>query len=252
MPIALLTDFGTRDHYVAAMRGTILSIASDAIIVDISHEIPPQDIQKASFVLRSCYRTFPAETIFVAVVDPGVGSDRRPIAVRAEDGTFVAPDNGLLGFLFSDAFECREITNRDLMAARVSKTFHGRDIFAPVAAHLSRGRSFEEVGPTVTDPVVKDWARSYSHEEPTGVVVDIDRFGNVVTNLGPDDLGEGGGMTLNGRTIVERRQDYLAPGGVPFIIEGSSGLLEIAVSCGSAAELLAAKPGDPVVVGNAS
>jgi S-adenosylmethionine hydrolase len=250
MVIALLTDFGTRDHYVAAMKGVVLTIAPNASIVDISHEIPPHDIRKASFVLRSCYRDFPAETIFVAVVDPGVGSDRRAIAVRSEDRVFIAPDNGLLSFLFSVGIspECYQIADRDLMAGRVSNTFHGRDIFAPVAAHLSSGVAIGNVGPTISDPHIADWGRPYSAEAANAVIADIDRFGNIVTNLSPEDLEAGSGITLNGRTITARRTDYQAESQAPFIIEGSSGLLEISVNSGSAADLFGAKSGDPLEI----
>src|SRR5690242_6205754 len=132
MPIALLTDFGTRDYFVAAMKGTMLKINPDARFVDVTHEIEPQDIRSASFILRACYRDFPYGTVFLCVVDPGVGSERRAIVVETGDNLFVSPDNGLLSFLIDQA-EARfyAITNTRLLAERVSATFHGRDIFAP-------------------------------------------------------------------------------------------------------------------------
>ena len=134
------------------------------------------------------------------------------------------------------------------MAGRVSNTFHGRDIFAPVAAHLSTGVAIENVGPRVSNPYIADWSRPYSAEASNAAIADIDRFGNIVTNLTSQDLDAGSGITLNGRTITARRTDYQASSDAPFIIEGSSGLLEISVNGGSAADLLGAKSGDPLEI----
>jgi hypothetical protein len=139
--IALLTDFGTADYYVGAMKGVILSINSDVTIVDISHEIEPQNINAASFTLRSCYRNFPPKTIFAAIVDPGVGSDRNAILIETENYRFIAPDNGILSFVFNGTEKSRvfELTNDKFFLPSISRTFHGRDVFAPCAAHLSNG-----------------------------------------------------------------------------------------------------------------
>ena len=160
--IALLTDFGTKDYFVGAMKGAILSVNKDAKIVDITHEILPQDIRGASFTLRACYRNFPSGTIFVAVVDPEVGSQRRAILVETQDYFFVAPDNGILSFVFEDyalahaqasasPFRVFELTNNKYFAENISATFHGRDVFAPIAAHLSRGINPIEFGREITD-----------------------------------------------------------------------------------------------------
>ena len=151
MIIALLTDFGTKDYFVGAMKGVILNINENAKIIDITHEIEPQNIRSASFTLRACYKNFPPKTIFVAVVDPGVGSERRAILVETEDYFFIAPDNGLLSFIFneSDDFLVYEITNEKFFNQPVSQTFHGRDIFAPCAAHLSKGVLPAEFGKVI-------------------------------------------------------------------------------------------------------
>jgi S-adenosyl-L-methionine hydrolase (adenosine-forming) len=251
MPIALLTDFGTRDYFVAAMKGTILSINPSAVIVDITHEIPPHDIREASFTLRACYRDFPPGTIFLAVVDPGVGSERRAIAAEAGGFYFVAPDNGLLGFIFGDeSTQVYEITETRLFRSSVSSTFHGRDVFAPVAAHLSSGVKPEELGRGISDPV------SFGEPEPRlfeggieGEVIHIDRFGNLVTNITPGDLPASYNVEINGR-IIEKQVDHYAGAreGEMFSITGSAGFLEISVREGSAANALDAQPGLKVIV----
>ena len=153
MPIALLTDFGTRDYFVASMKGVILSIDPAAVIVDITHDIPPQDIPKRPLRSARVIRDFPAGTIFVAVVDPGVGSARRAILAEAGGRYFIAPDNGLLSFILDNEAAARvfEISNPEFFAADISSTFHGRDIFAPAAAHLSRGAAPAEFGPLISD-----------------------------------------------------------------------------------------------------
>ena len=153
MIIALLTDFGTKDYFVGAMKGVILGINENAGIIDITHEIEPQNISEASFTLRACYKNFPSHTIFVAIVDPGVGSKRRAILVETEDYFFIAPDNGLLSFVFNESedFTVYEITNEKFFYHPVSKTFHGRDIFAPCAAHLSKKMLPSEFGKEIND-----------------------------------------------------------------------------------------------------
>jgi len=151
MVVALLTDFGMQDYYVAAMKGVILSIDTNANIVDITHKIPPQDVATASFILKACYKDFPRGTIFVCVVDPGVGSDRRALVVETDSYKFVAPDNGLLDGVLSESVDFRafSITNRKYMRRDVSNTFHGRDVFAPIAAAISLGISLDSMGPEI-------------------------------------------------------------------------------------------------------
>jgi len=251
MPIALLTDFGTRDYFVAAMKGVILSINSEAVIVDITHDVRPQDVREAAFTLRACYRDFPPGTIFVAVVDPGVGSARRAIVAEAGGYYFLAPDNGLLSCVTSDAtVRVFEITNREFLSKTVSTTFHGRDIFAPAAAHLSRGASPAEFGPETTDYVcVFERKPAVSDRGIEGEVIHIDRFGNVITNLTPDDLPAGFILNINGRTIDAHREFYLeAEEGEIFSIWGSAGYLEISVRNSSAKDVLGAQTGQRVSV----
>ena len=153
--ITLLTDFGYRDNYVGVMKGVISSINPEAGIIDLTHDLPAHDIGAAAFSLFGAYRYFPAGTIHVAVVDPGVGSSRDVLAVRTEKWTFLAPDNGLLTYIMDEIkfFETRRVDSPDLMLSSVSQTFHGRDVFAPVAAHLSRGVAFDSLGPPAASPI---------------------------------------------------------------------------------------------------
>jgi S-adenosylmethionine hydrolase len=253
-PIALLTDFGTDDFFVGAMKGVILSINPRASIVDITHNVKPQDIRSAAFLLSSCRRDFPVGTIFVSVVDPGVGSSRRAIAAAAEGKVFVAPDNGLLSFILNDQHrDARVFELRDerFFNHPVSRTFHGRDIFAPVAAHLSNGVPIEEFGPAVTDFVCFETAgpKALDTENRDGEVIHIDRFGNVITNLTQSDLPSGFSIDVNGRH-VDRLAEYYSNEreGELFAIFGSTGFLEISVNRGSAAELLGAVVGDRIAV----
>ena len=251
MPIALLTDFGTRDYFVAAMKGVILSIDPIAVIVDITHEIEPQNIGEASFVLRACRRDFPKGTVFVAVVDPGVGSDRRGIAVEAGDQIFIGPDNGIFSFITDKNARVFELKNAEFFAPQVSSTFHGRDVFAPVAAHISRGISIEEVGPRI-DPILKtEQPEAVTGEGGviSGRVIHIDRFGNLVTNIPPEMLPGSFRLKVNGTVIAEKRQCYSdGPGGTPFLIVGSAGFLEISVYRGSARTATDADVGEAVTV----
>ncbi|MGI8787084.1 MAG: SAM hydrolase/SAM-dependent halogenase family protein [Pyrinomonadaceae bacterium] len=246
--IVLLTDFGTKDYFVGAMRGVILSINRDAKIVDITHEIPPQDIRAAGFTLRACYKNFPEKTIFVAVVDPGVGSKRRAILVETDDFYFIAPDNGLLSFIFNEAntFRAFELTNEKFFAANVSRTFHGRDIFAPVAAHLSNGAQPNEFGAEIKNFICAEASapRKISANEIEFEIVHIDSFGNLVTNLKAEDLPEKFTLEIGGKRIAKRRNYFAeADENELFIIAGSAGFLEIAAFGVSAAKLTGAKSG---------
>ncbi len=192
--IALLTDFGTKDYFVGAMKGVILSINQKVTIVDITHEIPPQDISSASFTLRACYKDFPFKTIFVAVVDPGVGSKRKAVLVVTENFYFIAPDNGLLSFVFDEEenFSVRELTNQKFFAADVSRTFHGRDVFARVAGHLSKNVNPNEFGTEIKDFIRIKTAKpqKISEQEVEAEIIHIDGFGNLITNLTPTDIPE--------------------------------------------------------------
>jgi S-adenosylmethionine hydrolase len=248
--IALLTDFGTRDYYVGAMKGAILSIAPSVVIVDITHEVPPQDVGEAAYTLQACYRDFPAGTVFVAVVDPGVGSDRRALIVEAQGYYFVAPDNGLLTFVLEDDARVFDLTNERYFRDRVSNTFHGRDIFAPVAAHLSLGVRAGEFGTPVSDPLRRDGAKPRIYDSGIeGEVIHIDRFGNIVTNITVADLPAEYTVEVGGTVIENRREFYAgAEEREIFSIAGSAGFLEVSLREGSAADILGVKRGEKVSV----
>lgn len=251
MNIVLLTDFGSKDYFVGAMKGVILSINKDANIIDITHEIPPQDIRSAGFALNACYKNFPAKTIFVAVVDPGVGSDRRAILVKTAEYYFIAPDNGLLSFIFDSETDLRvfELTNDKFFYQPVSPTFHGRDIFSPVAAHLSNGISPGEFGVQIKDYIF------YKPEKPKQIdekiieaeIIHLDHFGNLITNLKNADLPEKFTLKINHHKII-KLQDYFAEAdrGEVFMIFGSAGFLEVVAFQDSAERILRAKVGQKV------
>jgi hypothetical protein len=240
MVVAFLTDFGTKDYFVAAMKGVIFSINPEATIVDITHEIPPQDIASAAFVLKACYGDFPQGTIFVCVVDPGVGSDRRAIVVEIESYNFVAPDNGLLDLILGENkdFKAFNVTNKEYLRVGISNTFHGRDIFAPVAAHLSKGIPPAEFGEQI-DLIVQPQSGEREFK-----VIYIDHFGNLVTNIRNDEVPNHFELEINGRRISKLREFYAeAEFGELFMICGSAGFLEIAIRDGSAQTELGVKPG---------
>lgn len=182
--LTLLTDFGLDDWYVAAVKGTVLRLAPGSQLVDISHQVPPGDIETAGFLLAAAFPSFPAGTVHLAVVDPGVGSGRRILAVRTSTGFLLAPDNGLLTALLPRAEEIRSVEKSDLFLPSPGQTFHGRDRFAPVASWLLRGEPFSALGPLVTDPV--RLPSEPPRREPgrlIGRVAHIDRYGNLVTDI---------------------------------------------------------------------
>ena len=244
--ITLLTDFGTADYFVGAMKGAILSINQQAVIVDITHEIPAQDVAAGAFTLLAAYDTFPEGTIHVAVVDPGVGSARRAIALSAGRHLFVGPDNGIFTHVCEreSSFEAFHITDEKYFRHPISNTFHGRDIFAPVAAALSTGVDPSSLGPRISDPM-----RLFKSAEPQ--IIHIDHFGNLITNITRDVLKEGAELSVNGHEIRVFRQFFGENIGEPdevFAIWGSAGFLEIAVNGRSAAQILNVKRGDPVTL----
>ena len=250
-----MTDFGYRDHYVAAMKGVILSICPEAVIVDVSHGIPKFDVRAAAYVLRGAYRYFPHGSIHVVVVDPGVGTGRRAIAVKCRRYTFIGPDNGvlMLAALEDGVEEVRLIENEELMLPRISTTFHGRDVFAPVAAHLARGVPLHLVGRIVSNYHIPSFARPLVKERKVECeVLYVDDFGNVVTNVDEHllkRLGIGAGSRVvvrsEGRTLhLELLPSYGYAGeGDLLLLVNSEGFLEIAVNRGSAAERLGLRPG---------
>ena len=253
MIVALLTDFGTRDHFVASVKGTVLSIAPDAAIVDISHEVEPQNIAEAAFTLGCCYRDFPQGTIFLVVVDPSVGSSRRAVAVWAAERLFVVPDNGILSFVLDDTerrYAANELTNSEFLSKAISTTFHGRDIFAHAAGHLANGIEPARLGPIASDLTILENA---TPERPGGVVrgeiIHIDRFGNLITNLRCGDLANGFSIEVNGLAVNRLLTFYAeAEGGELFAIAGSTGRIEISVNGGSAKAATKASVGAVITV----
>ena len=232
--IALLTDFGSRDPYVASMKGVLASRTS-AAISDLSHEIAPQDIVGAARFLQTAQRWWPAGTLFVAVVDPGVGTDRRILTLTHDDKIFIAPDNGLLSFIPRDR-RVRSVENASLFLPDGSHTFHGRDRFAPLAAALAEGLPMNAVGPVVEDMVLLDPLR--------GAIVAIDRFGNAITDLEAPSVPFA--LKTGKRTIDRLCRTYDEGGSDPFLIVGSNGTIEISIRGGSAADALGLRRGDRV------
>jgi S-adenosylmethionine hydrolase len=235
--IALLTDFGTRDPYVAAMKGVIAS-RCEARIEDLTHEIAPFDVWEAAFFLRDVVAYWPEETIFVCVVDPGVGSSRRILAVESEGRFFLAPDNGLLHFFLPDVKPTSvfAVSNEALFLAHGSTTFHGRDRFAPVATAIANGASLDELGPRISDPVMLDY-------EP-GAIIRIDRFGSCITDIVPPPTPFA--VVVGDQRIDNIRTTYGGEGA--FAIVGSTGCIEISVANGSAANELQLRRGDRVKI----
>jgi S-adenosylmethionine hydrolase len=280
--VTITTDFGTADGYVGTMKGVILGIAHDARLVDISHEIAPQNVRQAAYVLYTAYPFFPPHTVHLVVVDPGVGSVRRPIALRTPAGYFVGPDNGV----FSYVIACEpvetvvELADPYYRLPQVSHTFHGRDIFAPAAAHLAAGVPITALGPSVPDPVIFPPPRlEVAPGSITGEVLHADHFGNVITSIG-QLVWTGDELSLEPafHKVGSRKQETGSKGQVRFeakeaavvvvgqevagihhtyaeversqvlALVGSEGYLEIAVREGSAAERLGLHPGTSVVL----
>lgn len=247
--ITLLTDFGTADGYVAEMKGVLLSAAPTAQLVDLTHDIQPQDVDAARLTIARCWRRFPPTTVHLVVVDPGVGSARRGIAVQSERRFLVGPDNGVLS-------PALVVPGAHVVALPLppdaSPTFHGRDVFAPAAAALARGQPFDSLGTALQDPVIRRTPEAIRQPDGwlRGEVILIDRFGNAVTNL----LGVHAGQVRIGHREIPVAGTYadVHVGDVVALV-GSSGLVEIAVRDGNAAALLGlqrgatvfARPADP-------
>lgn len=264
--ITLTTDFGTSDGYVAAMKGVILGINPRATIVDICHTIQPQNITQAAFVLSTVYRYFPKQTIHLAVVDPGVGSDRRAIILRTPLADFVAPDNGILSYIINDLSKpsagsssalnsdipVTSLTKPEFWHSPVSHTFHGRDILAPVAAHLSLGVRPDAFGESITSPTVLPilQTRRMQNGSLLGQIIHIDNFGNLITNIRETDLPqERGGISISigGKWIHGLSLYYAERNGLLALI-GGNGYMEVSLKNGSASEFLGVGPGDQVRV----
>lgn len=266
--ITLTTDFGTEDAYVPAMKGTMLSIAPNARLVDITHEIHPQDVMESGFVLKSARPFFPEGTIHLVVVDPGVGTDRSPVALRSDDHWFVGPDNGVFPLVLDGPppDEIVELDNSEMWrTSSPSNTFHGRDIFAPAAAHLAAGRSLEDLGSPLGTLEPLRWALpSIDTGTVQGWIVHVDHFGNCITNIRRSSIAD----------ALERDEETVHPGDLPpvkayvgttsldsihstygdvpeedpVLLFGSTGFLEVGINGGSAAERLDIRKGDPIKI----
>lgn len=258
--ITLLTDFGTEDYFVAAIKGVILASNPNARIVDITHDIAPQDIEAGAFTLLTACSSFPAGTIHVAVVDPGVGSSRRPILIQASEQFFVGPDNGIFSYICDQSarVEIVHLTNTKYFRHPVSPTFNGRDIFAPVAAALSTGIKPSELGEKVKDHVKLKPLKAETSQsgEIIGRIIHIDRYGNCVTNITQAELtlemiAAGAKLRLKRKVVKSFRSHFAEDTGSKdkvFAIWGSAGFLEMAATGESAATILKAHRGDPVIV----
>jgi S-adenosylmethionine hydrolase len=250
--ITLLTDFGTADGYVAEMKGVLYSLAPEARVVDLSHDIAPQDVESARLAVARYWRRFPPQTIHLVVVDPGVGSERDALAVRSEDRVLIGPDNGVLSpaLLVAGA---RAVSLQ--VPATASPTFHGRDLFAPVAARIAMGAPIDALGAEAESPTIRRTpeARRLGNGAIQGEVIAIDRYGNAITNIvafpaTQSREGEQAFVEVGGRTVpVARAYADVQPLGAVALC-GSSGLLEIAVRDGNAAQTLGLGRGSTVVL----
>jgi S-adenosyl-L-methionine hydrolase (adenosine-forming) len=258
--VTLTTDFGLNDHFVGALKGVILNIVPDANIVDICHTVQAFDILDGALALAQSYAYFPPRTVHLVVVDPGVGSARRPILATSEMHNFVAPDNGVLSLMYAreQRLSVRHITAEHYFLQPVSNTFHGRDIFAPVAAYLAKGVDQEKFGEEVSDYVRFNAPKPKPIDATSvrGVVLRVDRFGNLITNFTPQDapaLFQANvppfKMVVGKREVTSMRTNYAegAPGEL-FAIVGSMGFIEIAANRGSAAQTTGAAKGSEVLL----
>ena len=257
--ITLLTDFGLKSGYVSQMKGVIASISPSSNIIDITHDVTPQNIREAAFILQSSISYFPIGSIHIAVVDPGVGTSRRGIVVITKKHVFVGPDNGILmpaAHMIGD-FIVYSIENKEYMLDNISTTFHGRDIFAPIAAHISKGIPFESIGPRIHDYIdLQLWKAVFSENAVYSTVLHVDRFGNIITNIDKDrfqnivKFGEEITVAIGGEeyklrfveTYASAERDEL------LAVIGSSNFIEISMNHGNAAEKLNVKPDDHIEI----
>ena len=258
--ITLLTDFGVHDAYVGAMKGVILDICPDAVIIDVSHQVHPFDVRQGAFLLHQAAPYFPTGTIHTAVIDPGVGTDRRRIIIKGRRGFFVGPDNGVLSLAVQKEGFVKgvEIRETKFMRPNPSPTFDGRDVFAPAAAHLACGVELEAFGPVISCMVTPPFARATRRKEKlVGEVLHVDRFGNVITNI-PGSLlssfkaeaGEVFHVKVDGqeaRMTVSRTYGNV-PVGTPVMVVGSSDFVEVSVNRGRACDLLQADAGSRIEI----
>ncbi|MEJ2717552.1 MAG: SAM-dependent chlorinase/fluorinase [Deltaproteobacteria bacterium] len=251
--ITLTTDFGTRDGFVAQMKGVILGINREAELIDVTHDIHPFSVMEGALVLKGVAPYFPSGTIHVVVVDPGVGSERRAIALRSEGRYYVGPDNGVFSLVMADveSTEARGIENPSFMRPDPSATFHGRDLFAPVAAHLSLGARLDMIGPLLDDPVILSIpAVKELSSGIEGEVIHVDRFGNLVSNIEASMLDRPVEKVTAGKVEMRGISTCFSEGkiGEPLALINSFGHLEIAVNQGDASRVLDIGPGEQVTV----
>ncbi|MBS1858298.1 MAG: SAM-dependent chlorinase/fluorinase [Acidobacteria bacterium] len=252
--LTLTTDFGLDDHYVGAMKGVILGICPNAQVVDISHGVKPFEITEGAYTIAQAWRCFPPRTVHVVVVDPGVGSSRRPILVEAGGQYFIGPDNGVLSMVYlAEPAKVRLISNQHLFRQPVSRTFHGRDIFAPVAAHVAAGLSPAYVGDPIDNYLKPDFVKPHRTGKRTwiGQILKIDHFGNIITNFHVAEFGdltlrnfqlEMGPVCVN---VLARNYTECSPGEL-FLVLGSAGYYEVSMAQGSAAAKVKCESGAAV------
>jgi S-adenosylmethionine hydrolase len=257
--ITLLTDFGTKDHYVASMKGVILSINPRCLLIDITHQVSPHDIREGAFILASAYSYFPKGTIHLAVVDPGVGGTRKPLLLVTQNYFFVGPDNGLFTMVTQKESVNRIILldNRKYHLSDVSTTFHGRDVFAPVAAHLSMGVKPSALGHKIDSLIRLGFEAPFVKEgKLLGEIFHVDAFGNLVSNIDEERFfeftrGRPFVIRVRGKTIRGLKKGYWeAKKDDPIALFGSGGFLEISVREGNAQKVLKMKRGDPITIAN--
>jgi S-adenosyl-L-methionine hydrolase (adenosine-forming) len=256
--ITLTTDFGTNDHFVGAMKGVILEIVPEAAIVDISHAVQAYDVLDGALTISQAYSYFPNGTVHVVVVDPGVGTTRRPIIASSDGYHFVAPDNGVLSMVYAreERIHVRHISSDHYFRQPVSQTFHGRDVFAPVAAYLAKQVDSHKFGEEVEDFVkfAAPRPKPAGENRIRAVVLKVDRFGNLITNVTPEDVpalfsGKKFKISVGSKEVTEIHQSYAEGGpGEVFGIVGSMGYLEISANRAAAAQLTGAGKGSEVAV----
>ncbi|HUB78227.1 MAG TPA: SAM-dependent chlorinase/fluorinase [Bryobacteraceae bacterium] len=246
--VTLTTDFGLSDHYVGSMKGVILRICPGTPIIDISHEVTPYAIAEGAYLIAQAYLTFPRGSVHVVVVDPGVGSERRPILMEAAGQYFIAPDNGVLGMIIArEKHKVRAISNSRYFHHPVSQTFHGRDIFAPAGGHLASGVRSSSFGKIIADYVRPSFAepRQTGPKSWAGEILKVDHFGNIVTNFRAADFPRFEEITIGVTNVGRLVRSYAeSPSGELVAIAGSSGYWEVSLNQGSAADRIGCRAGD--------